>query len=125
MMLSGVALSAISGLFSVLIESWWVRGNTIIAQYRVVLPTAAILAEVLAVYGKKFVPSIGMYFAMVNDPDGNTILLSPAKRTTYRKELGTYHRQPSPLACTCEESKKGRTHVSEVSPCASHIPHQR
>jgi hypothetical protein len=40
------------------------------------LPTAAILAEVLAVYGKKFVSSIGMYFAMVNDPDGNTILLS-------------------------------------------------
>jgi hypothetical protein len=75
MMLSGVALSGISGLLTVLIESWWARRNTIIAQYSVGLPTAAILVEVLAVYGKKFVSSIGMYFAMVNDPDGNTILL--------------------------------------------------
>src|SRR2546426_11567439 len=35
MMLSGVALSGISGLLSVLIESWWARRNTIIAQYSV------------------------------------------------------------------------------------------
>src|SRR5712692_3187009 len=35
MMLSGVALSGISGLLSVLIESWWVRRNKIIAQYSV------------------------------------------------------------------------------------------
>jgi len=27
-------------------------------------------------YHAPFVSSIGMYFAMVNDPDGNTILLS-------------------------------------------------
>ena len=33
MMLSGVALSGISGLLTVLIESWWARRNTIIAQY--------------------------------------------------------------------------------------------
>ncbi len=33
MMLSGVTLSGISGLLSVLIESWWARRNTIIAQY--------------------------------------------------------------------------------------------
>jgi hypothetical protein len=33
MMLSGVALSGISGLLVVLIESWWVRSNKIIAQY--------------------------------------------------------------------------------------------
>jgi hypothetical protein len=33
MMLSGVALSGISGLLSVLIESWWARHNTIIVQY--------------------------------------------------------------------------------------------
>ncbi len=32
MMLSGVALSGISGLLTVLIESWWARRNTIIAQ---------------------------------------------------------------------------------------------
>src|SRR5438093_6538582 len=35
MMLSGVALSGISGLLTVLIESWWARRNTIIAQYSV------------------------------------------------------------------------------------------
>jgi hypothetical protein len=35
MMLSVVALSAISGLLTVLIESWWARRNTIIAQYSV------------------------------------------------------------------------------------------
>ena len=35
MMLSGVALSGISGLLSVLIESWWARRNTLIAQYSV------------------------------------------------------------------------------------------
>src|SRR5216684_3673237 len=35
MMLSGVALSGISGLLSVLIESWWVRRNTLMAQYSV------------------------------------------------------------------------------------------
>src|SRR6516225_7176381 len=35
MMLSGVALSGISGLLSVLIESVWARRNTIIAQYGV------------------------------------------------------------------------------------------
>ena len=35
MMLSGVALSGISGLLAVLIESWWARRNTIIAQYSV------------------------------------------------------------------------------------------
>src|SRR5436309_4839435 len=35
MMLSGVALSGISGLLSVLIESWWGRRNTLIAQYSV------------------------------------------------------------------------------------------
>src|SRR5215831_12469185 len=35
MMLSGVTLSGISGLLSVLIESWWARRNTIIAQYSV------------------------------------------------------------------------------------------
>src|SRR5713101_2886405 len=35
MMLSGVALSGISGLLSVLIESWWARRNKIIAQYSV------------------------------------------------------------------------------------------
>src|SRR5438876_4705297 len=34
-MLSGVALSGISGLLSVLIESWWARRNTLIAQYSV------------------------------------------------------------------------------------------
>src|SRR5437764_11873354 len=33
MMLSGVALSGLSGLLSVLIESGWPRRNTIIAQY--------------------------------------------------------------------------------------------
>ncbi len=33
MMLSGVALSGISGLLAVLIESWWARRNTIIAQH--------------------------------------------------------------------------------------------
>jgi hypothetical protein len=33
MMLSGVALSGISGLLAVLIESWWARRNTSIAQY--------------------------------------------------------------------------------------------
>ena len=33
MMLSGVALSGISGLLTVLIESWWARRNTIIARY--------------------------------------------------------------------------------------------
>ena len=32
MMLSGVALSGISGLLAVLIESWWARRNTLIAQ---------------------------------------------------------------------------------------------
>jgi hypothetical protein len=32
-MLSGVALSGISGLLAVLIESWWARRNTIIAQH--------------------------------------------------------------------------------------------
>jgi hypothetical protein len=35
MMLSGVALSGISGLLTVLIESWWARRNQIIAQYSV------------------------------------------------------------------------------------------
>ena len=35
MMLSGVALSGVSGLLSVLIESWWARRNTLIAQYSV------------------------------------------------------------------------------------------
>ena len=35
MMLSGVALSGISGLLSVLIESWWTRRTTSIAQYSV------------------------------------------------------------------------------------------
>ena len=35
MMLSGVALSGISGLLSVLSESWWARRNQIIAQYSV------------------------------------------------------------------------------------------
>ena len=35
MMLSGVALSGISGLLCVLIESWWARRNTIIAHYGV------------------------------------------------------------------------------------------
>ncbi len=35
MMLSGVALSGISGLLTVLIESWWARRNTLIAQYSV------------------------------------------------------------------------------------------
>src|SRR5260221_3274310 len=35
MMLSGVALSGISGLLAVLIESWWARRNTIIAQHSV------------------------------------------------------------------------------------------
>jgi len=35
MMLSGVALSGISGLLTVLIESWWARRNKIIAQYSV------------------------------------------------------------------------------------------
>src|SRR5438876_7907688 len=33
MMLSGVALSGISGLLTVLIESWWARRNKIIMQY--------------------------------------------------------------------------------------------
>src|SRR5436305_14421178 len=33
MMLSGVALSGIPGLLTVLIESWWVRRNKIIMQY--------------------------------------------------------------------------------------------
>src|SRR5258708_22047160 len=33
MMLSGVALSGISGLLAVLIESWWARRNTIIARH--------------------------------------------------------------------------------------------
>jgi len=33
MMLSGVALSGISGLLAVLIESWWARCNTIIARH--------------------------------------------------------------------------------------------
>src|SRR5260370_24178691 len=36
MMLSGVALSGISGLLSVLIESVWARRNTIIAQHSLV-----------------------------------------------------------------------------------------
>ena len=35
MMLSGVALSGISGLLTVLIESLWARRNKIIAQYSV------------------------------------------------------------------------------------------
>src|SRR5436305_11117054 len=35
MMLSGVTVSGISGLLSVLIESWWARRNTSIAQYSV------------------------------------------------------------------------------------------
>lgn len=35
LMLSGVALSGISGLLAVLFESWWTRRNTIIAQYGV------------------------------------------------------------------------------------------
>jgi hypothetical protein len=35
MMLSGVALSGISGLLTVLIESWWARRTTSIAQYSV------------------------------------------------------------------------------------------
>jgi hypothetical protein len=35
MMLSGVALSGISGLLSVLIESWWARHNSSMAQYSV------------------------------------------------------------------------------------------
>src|SRR6266851_313414 len=35
MMLSGVALSGISGLLAVLIESWWARRNTSIAQHSV------------------------------------------------------------------------------------------
>src|ERR1700694_728115 len=35
MMLSGVALSGISGLLTVLIESWWARHNKLIAQYSV------------------------------------------------------------------------------------------
>ena len=35
MMLSGVALSGISGMLAVLIESWWARHNKIIAQYGV------------------------------------------------------------------------------------------
>jgi hypothetical protein len=35
MMLSGVTLSGISGLLTVLIESWWARRNTIIARYSV------------------------------------------------------------------------------------------
>src|SRR5260370_3881366 len=35
MMLSGVALSGISGLLTVLIESWWVRRNKLIAPYSV------------------------------------------------------------------------------------------
>jgi hypothetical protein len=35
MMLSGVALSGISGLLSVLIESWWARRTTSMAQYSV------------------------------------------------------------------------------------------
>jgi hypothetical protein len=35
MMLSGVALSGISGLLCVLIESWWARYNSSIAQYSV------------------------------------------------------------------------------------------
>ena len=33
MMLSGVALSGISGLLSVLIESWWARRNSLMARY--------------------------------------------------------------------------------------------
>ncbi len=33
MMLSGVALSGVSGLLSVLIESWWARRNKLIGQY--------------------------------------------------------------------------------------------
>src|SRR2546430_14435002 len=33
MMLSGVTLSGISGLLTVLIESWWARRNTILARY--------------------------------------------------------------------------------------------
>src|SRR5947209_17319342 len=33
MMLSGVTLSGIAGLLTVLIESWWARRNTIIAEY--------------------------------------------------------------------------------------------
>jgi hypothetical protein len=33
MMLSGVALSGVSGLLTVLIESWWVRRNKLIGQY--------------------------------------------------------------------------------------------
>src|SRR5215469_216981 len=35
MMLSGVALSGLSGLLSVLIESWWARRNPLKAQYSV------------------------------------------------------------------------------------------
>jgi hypothetical protein len=35
MMLSGVALSGISGLLSVLIESWWARHNRLVTQYSV------------------------------------------------------------------------------------------
>src|SRR5215469_2454146 len=35
MMLSGVALSGISGLLAVLIESWWARRNQSMAQYSV------------------------------------------------------------------------------------------
>jgi hypothetical protein len=35
MMLSGVTLSGISGLLSVLIESWWARRNSLKAQYSV------------------------------------------------------------------------------------------
>ncbi|HKF38530.1 MAG TPA: hypothetical protein VKB35_16655 [Ktedonobacteraceae bacterium] len=35
MMLSGVALSGISGLLAVLIESWWARRNTVIAQHSI------------------------------------------------------------------------------------------
>src|SRR5205085_8308550 len=33
MMLSGVAISGISGMLTVLIESWWARRNKAIAQY--------------------------------------------------------------------------------------------
>src|SRR5436305_14719811 len=35
LMLSGVTLSGLSGLLTVLIESWWARRDTIIAQYSV------------------------------------------------------------------------------------------
>src|SRR5439155_23721639 len=48
MMLSGVALSGISGLLTVLIESWWTRGNQILAQYS--LGFAEIFSRPLGAY---------------------------------------------------------------------------